>query len=106
MMSFAEAVRTTKEGTVIDLEVSPGSRSTVVPSGYNPWRKRIEVRLMAPPEKGRANDELIRALADIFGIPSTGIEITSGATNSRKSVLIRGVGVETVIKLLGARMDG
>ncbi|OPY29328.1 MAG: hypothetical protein A4E28_00926 [Methanocella sp. PtaU1.Bin125] len=105
-MSFAEAIRATKEGAVIDLEVSPGSRSTVVPSGYNPWRKRIEVRLMAPPEKGKANDELIRALSGLFSIPSTSIEITSGATNSRKSVLIRGVGVEAVIKLMGARLDG
>jgi uncharacterized protein len=104
-MSFEEAIRATKDGTVVDFEVSPGSRSAEVPSGYNPWRKRIEVKLKAQPEKGKANDELIKALSDIFKVPSTSIEITSGATNSRKSVLVRGISAEAATKVLGGRLN-
>jgi uncharacterized protein (TIGR00251 family) len=105
-MPFTDAIRSTKEGSVIDFEVSPGSKSVEVPSGYNQWRKRIEVRLKAQPEKGKANDELIRALADIFKIPSTSVEIASGATNSRKTVLIRGISAEAVAKVMGGRLNG
>jgi uncharacterized protein (TIGR00251 family) len=105
-MSFEEAIRATKDGAVIDFEVSPGSKSVVVPSGYNQWRKRIEVKLKAQPEKGKANDELIKALSDIFRVPSTSVEITSGATNSRKSILIRGVSAEAAIKVMGGRLSG
>jgi uncharacterized protein (TIGR00251 family) len=100
LMPFTDAIRSTKDGSVIDFEVSPGSKSVEVPSGYNQWRKRIEVRLKAQPEKGKANDELIRALADIFKIPSTSVG-ASGATNSRKTVLIRGISAEAVAKGLG-----
>ncbi|MGA9138945.1 MAG: DUF167 domain-containing protein [Methanocella sp.] len=105
-MSFEEAIRATKDGAVIDFEVSPGSKSAEVPSGYNHWRKRIEVRLKAQPEKGKANDELIKALSDIFKVPSTSVEIASGATNSRKSVLVRGVSAEAAAKVLEGRLNG
>jgi uncharacterized protein len=105
-MPFADAIRATKEGAVIDFEVSPGAKSAEVPCGYNPWRKRIEARIRAQPEKGRANEELIEALAGIFSVPSVNIEIASGATNSRKSVLIRGVSVADAVKILGGRLGG
>ena len=99
-MSFEDAIKQTKDGVVIDFEVTPGAKVTVVPSGYSVWRKRVEVKLRAPPEKGKANEELIEALADLFGVPSASIEITSGATNSRKSIKIYGVSLATIIATL------
>jgi uncharacterized protein (TIGR00251 family) len=106
MMSFEEAIHASKDGAVIDFEVTPGARSAEVPSGYNVWRKRIEAKLRAPPEKGKANDELVEALSGLFNVPARGIEITSGATSSRKSVLIRGVNVADAAKIIGGRLDG
>jgi len=105
-MPFTDAIRSSKDGSVIDFEVSPGSKSLEVPSGYNQWRRRIEVRLKAQPEKGKANDELIKALSDLFKIPSTSIEITSGATNSRKSILVHGISAEAAAEVLGGRLNG
>jgi len=101
-MSFEDAIKPTKDGVVIDFEVTPGAKATVVPSGYSVWRKRIEVKLRAPPEKGRANEELIEALSGIFGVSSSNIEITSGATNSKKSIRIYGIDQAAVINLLGS----
>jgi uncharacterized protein (TIGR00251 family) len=106
MMTFEDAIRATKEGAVIDFEVTPGAKSAEVPSGYNQWRKRIEARIRAPPEKGRANEELIDALAKIFDIPAIRIEIASGATNSRKSVLVRGISAADAAKVLGGKLGG
>ena len=103
-MSFEDAIKQTKDGVVIDFEVTPGAKVTVVPSGYSVWRKRIEVKLRAPPEKGRANEELIEALADLFNVPSTSIEITSGASNSRKSIKIHGGTPAVVIDVLRGRL--
>jgi uncharacterized protein (TIGR00251 family) len=105
-MPFADAIRATKDGTVIDFEVTPGARSAEVPSGYNPWRKRIEARIRAPPEKGRANEELIDALAGIFNVPGANVAIVSGATNSRKSVLVRGVSAADAAKVLEGKLVG
>ena len=105
-MSFTDAIRATKDGTVIDFDVSPGAKDAEVPSGYNPWRKRIEAKIKAPPEKGKANDELISALAALFNVPAKHIAITSGATSGRKSVLIRGVKAVEAAKVLEAKLGG
>jgi uncharacterized protein (TIGR00251 family) len=105
-MPFADAIRATKEGAVIDFEVSPGARSAGVPSGYNPWRKRIEARIRAPAQKGRANEELIEAVARLFDVPGASVEIVAGATDSRKSVLVRGVSAADAAKVLGGKLGG
>jgi uncharacterized protein YggU (UPF0235/DUF167 family) len=46
------------------------------------------------------------ALADLFNVPATNVEIASGTINSRKSVLIRGVSVADAIKVLGGKLSG
>ena len=105
-MPFTDAIRAAKGGAVIDFDVSPGAKSAEVPSGYNPWRKRIEARIRAPPEKGRANEELIETLSSLYDVPVSAITIVSGATDSRKSVLIRGVSAAEAAKVLGAKLGG
>jgi uncharacterized protein len=106
MMPFADAIRAMKDGIVIDFEVSPGAKSAEVPCGYNPWRKRIEAKIKAPPDKGKANDELITALSDLFNVPTKEIEIVAGATSSRKSILVRNITATDAVKILGGRLGG
>ncbi len=103
-MSFQDAVRAAQDGVLIDLEVSPGAKETRVPSGYNEWRRRIEAKLKAPPERGRANEELLEALSGLLGVPESRIEITSGARDSRKSVKVLGASRDDVLKRLGGAL--
>ena len=44
----------------------------------------LKIRIAAPPEKGKANDELIRFLAAHYGV--RGVEIISGHTAPLKIV--------------------
>jgi len=44
----------------------------------------VKIRIAAPPEKGKANDELIRCLAAHYGVSR--VEIISGHTASLKMV--------------------
>lgn len=104
-MAFQDAVRASSDGVLIDFEVSPGAKETRVPSGYNEWRRRIEARLKAPPERGRANEELIGELSALLGIPESSIEITSGARDSRKSVKVLGASREEVLRRLGGALQ-
>jgi uncharacterized protein (TIGR00251 family) len=48
-----------------------------------------KVRLAAVPEKGKANDELIRFLAAEAGLARAQVEIVAGAGSQRKQVRIR-----------------
>ncbi len=63
----------------------------------------IKIRLNAPPVDGAANEALIRFLADLLGVPKSGVEIVSGHTSKNKIVRIEGVSQETAEQLLNNR---
>ena len=94
-----DAVRQTSEGVVLDLEISPGA-SEIAIHGYNPWRKRIEVRLSERAQKGKANEQLISFLSCLFHVNSRDVRIIKGLANSKKSLLIIGVQMPDILKLL------
>ncbi len=94
-----DAARQTGDGVILDLEISPGAKETAV-HGYNPWRKRIEVRLSERAQKGKANEQLISFISDLFNVNSRDVRIITGSTNSKKSVLIAGAQVPDILKLL------
>jgi uncharacterized protein (TIGR00251 family) len=48
-----------------------------------------KIKVAAPPERGKANSELIRFLAAEFGVPRDAIEIVAGATSTHKLIRIR-----------------
>lgn len=103
-MPFKDALREVSDGTVIDLEVTPGSKHTCIPSGYNPWRKRIEIKLSQAAQKGKANEQLIEHLAILFEIPNSSVNIISGTKNSQKSVLLKAVDIDVAVSVLEKRI--
>lgn len=103
-MPFENAIKMLDSGVGVDIEVTPGSKVLSVPSGYNEWRKRIEVKLTKNAQKGKANEQLIESLAELFGVSSSDIFINSGATNSKKSVVIKGISYEQAVSVFGAHL--
>ena len=72
---------------VLDLHVQPGAKRTEVAGTHG---DRLKIRLAAPPVDGAANDELVRFLAEAFGVPRRNVTIVTGATARRKRVRIEG----------------
>src|SRR5258705_7560742 len=50
----------------------------------------LRVRIAAPPVDGAANDELVRLLAQAFGVPRSAIDITGGHAAKLKTVCVAG----------------
>jgi uncharacterized protein (TIGR00251 family) len=48
----------------------------------------FKIWVKEPPEKGRANSAVIKALADYFGINQSNIQIVSGSTSKLKIIEI------------------
>jgi hypothetical protein len=46
----------------------------------------LKVKLTAPPVDGKANDSLIKLLADYFDKPKSKIKIAAGATSKNKTI--------------------
>jgi len=97
-----DAVRQVEDGVILELEISAGAKETAV-QGYNPWRKRIEMRLSERAQKGKANAELISFLSLLFNVHSRNIQIISGSTNSKKSVKIIQAQAEDILKILSQK---
>jgi len=104
-MSIKDAAKEGDDGVLIDIEVRPGAKTVKIPSGYNPWRKRIEVRLSRQAQKGKANQQLIRELSGMFGIKENDVTLISGHTAHKKTVLIRGMNLEQINDLMESLMD-
>jgi hypothetical protein len=60
----------------------------------------LKVQLKAPPERGKANQGLIRLLSRRTGLPRESIRIVSGATSRKKVVAFEGLGEEDLRRAL------
>jgi uncharacterized protein (TIGR00251 family) len=77
--------------TRLQLRVSPGaSRAGIVGRHGNAWK----VRVAAPPEGGRANDAVVRLLADTLELPQRDVAIVSGHGARDKVVSLAGIAPE------------
>jgi uncharacterized protein YggU (UPF0235/DUF167 family) len=56
--------------------------------------------LAAPPVEGKANDECVRFLAGLAGVPRSRVRVVAGATSRTKVVEIDGVSDSQVARLL------
>ena len=69
---------------VLRIKVKPRSRRPEVSIEGN----QLVVYVKSPPEKGKANCEVLKLLADFFAIPHAEIKIKSGAQAHFKWLLI------------------
>ena len=89
-------LREVPEGVVLMIVLQPkASRSEIVgPHGEPP---RLKIRIAAPPVEGEANEELVRFLKKLLGIPANRIEILRGHSSKQKEVLCQGLSAEEAI---------
>ncbi len=54
----------------------------------------LKIRLAAPPIEGRANEALLRFIADCFSVPLRNVELKQGGQSRHKRVEVRGSTVQ------------
>lgn len=87
----------TKQGICFKVKVIlKSSRSQIV--GWE--QDELKVRLAAVPEKGEANTELIRVLAEALGMGKSKVQLVSGETNRHKRVCVCDISLEEIEKKL------
>jgi uncharacterized protein len=72
------------------LHVQPGARRSEVAGLHG---DALKVRLAAPPIEGRANEALLRFIADSFGVPLRNVELKQGPQSRHKTVRVSGSSV-------------
>jgi hypothetical protein len=85
--------------TRLRLRVSPGSgRAEIVGRHGDAWR----VRVTAPPEHGKANDAVLRLVADTVAVPLSAVTIVSGHGARDKIIELTGVGPALIERRLAS----
>jgi len=70
---------------LLTIRAHPGSRQAGIEKiGEGEYK----VHVVAPPEKGQANREIVAALADYFGLPASRIRIVRGEKSRVKLVAL------------------
>jgi uncharacterized protein (TIGR00251 family) len=75
------------EDWLLVLHAQPGAKRSEVVGLHG---EALKVRLAAPPLEGRANEALLRFLADRFEVPLRNVELKQGAQSRHKTVRISG----------------
>jgi len=81
----------------LSVKVVPGSSRDRVMGRYG---QGLKVQVAAPAEKGKANEAVVRLLAEFLGVKPQAIELVRGATNARKQFRIGGLDQATLVAKL------
>ena len=105
------AVRLKAERFILGISMSLIIQVKVVPSsGRSKWAIDksgiLKAYLKSPPEKGLANDELVKAIAKALRIPQSEVIIVSGATSRNKRLKIQAdFNYEQILGALGIEIQ-
>jgi uncharacterized protein (TIGR00251 family) len=81
----------------LTLHIQPGAKRSEIAGLHG---EALKIRLAAPPIEGRANEALLRFVADLFGVSLRQVELRQGAQSRHKVVAVSGSKVEPESLLL------
>ncbi len=100
MSVINDAVKNSVHGVIIRVHVVPGSSETLFPAGYNPWRNCIETKVQSAAQENKANIEIIETIAWFFGLPARNVLLVSGEKSREKTLVLKGISLDSVLKKL------
>lgn len=87
-------------GIRITVQLAPNAKKTEVAGVLD---DALKIRVHAQPIEGKANDVLVRYLADVLALPKSAISITHGHASKRKIIEITAsLSIDEVKRLLAA----
>jgi len=87
------------EGVSFYVQVQPRASRDAIAGEH---ADALKIHLTAPPVDDRANEALVRLLAERLNVPRSAVRIVAGAKRRRKRVVVAGVKREQVLELVAA----
>jgi hypothetical protein len=95
-------IEATEGGVRLRLRIQPRASRTEVAGLHGAL---LRVRLTAPPVDGAANEELVRFLATVLGVPARAVKVTAGHGSRQKTVTVAGLDRAAAARALGLPPD-
>ncbi|MHA1910637.1 MAG: DUF167 domain-containing protein [Candidatus Kariarchaeaceae archaeon] len=89
-----QVFRVHKNDIIIRFLVKPGAIKTKVPSEL--FSDHVVVMIQAPPDKGKANRELLKELKKLLDVNSSDLVLERGQTSSEKYIRVKNQDLQTV----------
>jgi uncharacterized protein (TIGR00251 family) len=90
--------RETDAGVTFNLIVQPKAQRTEIAGTHG---GAVKLRIAAAPVDGKANEECVRFLSKMLGVPRTSVRILKGSASRRKAICISNVNARQVVQGLG-----
>jgi uncharacterized protein len=87
-----------EDGVIISLYVQPNAPKSCIVGEYN---GALKIKINAPPEDGKANEEIIRLFSKLLSVPKNKITLLKGHKSKQKKVLILEMRSEQIAERLG-----
>jgi uncharacterized protein (TIGR00251 family) len=94
-------IREVNEGVIFTAKIVPGSSSPTKICGL--LDGMLKVKVSAVPERGKANQCLIKYLAGKLGVKKNTVSILSGETSPIKQIQVTGLSKENLLKKLNLK---
>jgi len=79
----------------LTLHIQPGARKTEFAGLHG---DALKIRLAAPPVDGKANEALVRFVAEALNLPKSAVNLKSGQTSRRKVLEVSGTTAEAIAR--------
>jgi uncharacterized protein (TIGR00251 family) len=79
------------ETITLTLHVQPGAKCSEIAGLHG---EALKIKLAAPPIEGRANDALLKFIAELFAVPRRNAELKQGGQSRHKVVAVTGSKVQ------------
>ena len=94
-------LQTVADGVIVCVRAAPGaSRERIV--GVH--GEAVKIAVLAPPERGKANERVVAVLAAALGIAPRQLELASGPAARDKKILVRGLSADEIARRLEPHM--
>ena len=91
-----------EEQAKLTIRIHPGASKNMI-TGY--CDGIFTIKITTRPEKGKANESLIKYLSKLLGIAKSRIEIQKGTTSRNKVISIQGLSTKSALSLLAGSID-
>jgi uncharacterized protein YggU (UPF0235/DUF167 family) len=95
-------VQTHAQGSILPVKAKPGARTNAVQGTHD---GALRVAVSVAPEAGKANEAVIKVLADTLGISRARITLISGASSRAKRFLIAGLPPNVLLERIHAALS-
>ena len=96
---MSEWLRVAADGRItLTLHIQPGAKKTEFAGLHG---DALKIRLAAPPVDGKANEALIKFVAETLKLPKSAVNLKSGQTSRRKVLEVSGSSQTTIAQLAG-----